>query len=333
MPDGGSGFASKKTSKTLQNNKQIDGTRTLKNLRKPHVYWKNGGGRRRLDEVMNKNEIIENAIDLIDVEYVKNAVLSLDARKNKRRVSHKRYYVMAAIAAAILLAIGSAWILHSVRNGDLEPSENASYVPASKETEVMADSSTEPVPTETEGTDSNPETTSAIEETKSTEGPVMSADIKVNRILSEMRSAYPYYSEYSYSYVTEDLKAVSDHFGKNLAGLASLQSYSIVAGYSTEFIFTKDGTLVFDVSHIVYENGSNTVTLSMSRVMKPYDCFYQYDHPQYTDISGVQVLLGENADGTYAVADFETGGISCRVEMSGNLDLEFLVKCIAEMIH
>ena len=49
MPDGGSGFASKKTSKTLQNNKQIDGTRTLKNLRKPHVYWKNwGGGRRRL---------------------------------------------------------------------------------------------------------------------------------------------------------------------------------------------------------------------------------------------------------------------------------------------
>ena len=282
---------------------------------------------------MNKNEIVEKAIDLIDTEYVKNAVLSLDARQNKKVVSSKRYYIVAAIAAALLLAFGSAWILHSVRNGDPEPSGSVSYLPSSKETEFVADSSTDPLPEETERTSSDSETTSAIVETEDTEGPVMSADIKVNRILSEVRSAYPYYSEYAYSYVTKDLAAVSEHFGKDLDGLASLQSYRTDAGYSTEFIYAKDGTLVFDVSHLVYEGGSNTITVSMSRVMRPYDCIYQYDEPQYSTVNGVQVLMGENSDGTHAVADFEAGGISFRVEMSGNIDLEFLAKCIAELVQ
>lgn len=282
---------------------------------------------------MNKNKIVKNAIELIDPEYVKNAVLSLDARQNKKVVSLKRYYIVAAIAAALLLAFGSAWILHSVRNGDPEPSGNASHIPSSKETEFVADSSTDPSSKETERTASDSETTSAIEETKDTEGPVMSADIKVNRILSEVRSAYPYYSEYTYSYVTKDLAAVSEHFGKDLVKLATLQSYKSATDYSTEFIYAKNGMLVFDVSHLVYEGGSNTITVSMSRVMRPYDCIYQYDEPQYSTVNGVQVLMGENSDGTHAVADFEAGGISFRVEMSGNLDLEFLVKCIAEMIH
>ncbi len=332
MPDGGSGFASKKTSKTLQNNKQIDGTRTLKNLRKPHIYWKNGGGRRRLDEVMNKNEIIENAIDLIDVEYVKNAVLSLDARQNKRIVSHKRYYVMAVIAAAILLAIGSAWILHSVRNGDLEPSENASYVPASKETEVMADASTDPVPAETEGTDSNPETTSAIEETKGTEGPVMSADIKVNRIRSEMTASYPYYSKSIYDFKPKSEVELFAYFGKDIIGMSTFQGYERI--HTTEFIYTKDeGMLVFDVSHIVYEGDSNTITLSLSKLMKPYDCFYLYDDEQYSVINGLRVLIGENTEGTHIVADFESGGIFFRVQMFGNVDMNKLVRCIAELIQ
>jgi hypothetical protein len=160
----------------------------------------------------------------------------------------------------------------------------------------------------------------------------MAAEIKVNRILSEMGASFPYYSVYEYNYVPKNLSEISAYFGKDLAGMTSLQGYRTSQNYTTDFIYAKDGQLVFDVTRMVYENGSNTVTISMSRMTKPYDCLYQYDGEQYSDVNGVKVLIGENAAGTHAAADFETGGILCRVEMEGAVDLNLLVKCIAELI-
>ena len=281
---------------------------------------------------MKKNKIVENAIELIDPEYVKNAVLSLDARQNKKVVGPKRYYIVVAIAAAILLAFGSAWILHSVRNGDPEPSENASHIPSSKETEFVADSSTDPLSKETERTASDSETTSAIKETEDMEGPTLSAEIKVNWIRSEMNAGYRYYSASIYDFIPKSLDELSAYFGKDLTKIPSTQNYNIL--HTTEFIYTKDERmLVFDVSHIVYEGDSNTISVSMSRMMRPYDCFYLYDNEQYSIIGGLRVLIGENVEGTHALADFETGGIFYRIQMNGTIDLNLLVRCITELVR
>ena len=282
---------------------------------------------------MNKNAIVENAIDLINTEYVKNAVLSLDVRQNKKTDVQRRFYITTAIAAAILLTIVSAGLMYSLKNGNPEPSWNVSNTPVSKNTEYGEDISANPLIEETERTALESEIASAIAETEDTEEPVMSANIIVNRICSEIHAAFPYYSEYAYSYISKDLKALSDYFGKNFGEMTSLYPYEPDAGYSTEFVYTKEGVLVFDVSHFVYEGDSSTVTISVSRIMKPYDCLYQYDSPRCFDMHGVQILLGINTEGTYAAADFESDGTSFRIEMAGSIDLELLVKCIDELIQ
>ena len=161
----------------------------------------------------------------------------------------------------------------------------------------------------------------------------MTAEIRVDRILSQMGASFPYYSVYEYNYVPKSFAEIAAYFGKDLAGMTSLQGDRTNQNYTTDFIYAKDGQLVFDVTRIVYENGANTVTISVSKTMKPYDCLYQYVGEQYSDVNGVKVLIGENADGTHLVADFESGSIFCRVEMEGAVDLNLLVKCIAELVR
>ena len=54
---------------------------------------------------MDKRRITESAIDLIDVEYVKNAAVSLDARQKKATVQRKVFQIMMGIAAVVVLLI------------------------------------------------------------------------------------------------------------------------------------------------------------------------------------------------------------------------------------
>ena len=266
---------------------------------------------------MNKNRIVENAIDLIDTEYIKNAVLSLDARQKKATVQRKIFQIMMGIAAVVVLLILSFGILHNMENGNKTPQEADSYAPSSEGKER---------------TESGSEETTVTSESQTAEEPAKSAEIRVNRISSEMSAGYRYYSESIYDFIPQSLAELSAYFGKDLTGISFLQGYNIL--HTTEFIYTKDeGKLVFDVSHVVYEGAPKTITISMSKMMKPYDCFYLYDEDQYSIIEGMQVLIGENAEGTHVVADFETGGTFYRVQMDGNIDLNLLVKCIAELVR
>ena len=161
--------------------------------------------------------------------------------------------------------------------------------------------------------------------------PALTADIRMNRIVSEMSAAMPYYSPEEYDFVPMDLSALSAYFGKDFTGLASLSSYRTDGGYAAEVVYAKEGALVSDIAHIVYENGGNTVTVSLSKKTLPCDCIYRYDSPQETDVNGVPVLFGESADGTLAVADFAAGGIFFRVEMRGTPDPALMAGCAAEL--
>lgn len=266
---------------------------------------------------MDKRKITESAIDLIDVEYVKNATVSLDARQKKATVQRKIFQIMMGIAAVVVLLILSVGILHNMENGNKTPQEADSYAPSSKEKEQ---------------TESGSEETTVTSESHTAEEPAISAEIKVNRILSEMDAAYRYYSESIHDFIPQSLAELSAYFGKDLTGISFLQGYNIL--HTTEFIYTKDeGKLVFDVSNVVYEGGANTITVSMSKIMKPYHSLYLYEENQYSVIDGLQVLIGENTEGTHVVADFETGGIFYRVQMDGNIDLNLMVKCIAELVR
>ena len=71
----------------------------------------------------------------------------------------------------------------------------------------------------------------------------------------------------------------------------------------------------------------------MSKSTKPYDCLYTYDREQYSDVEGMRVLVGGSADGTLLSADFESGGIFYRVQMTGAANLNVLAKVIAELVR
>ena len=266
---------------------------------------------------MDKRKITESAIDLIDVEYVKNATVSLDARQKKATVQRRIFQIMMGIAAVVVLLILSFGILHNMENGNKTPQEADSYAPSSKEKER---------------TESGSEETTVTSESQTAEEPAISAEIRVNRISSEISAGYRYYSESIHDFIPQSLAELSAYFGKDLIGISCLQGYNIL--HTTEFIYTKDeGKLVFDVSNVVYEGGANTITVSMSKIMKPYHSFYLYEENQYSVIDGLQVLIGENTEGTHVVADFEMGGIFYRVQMDGNIDMNLLVKCIAELVR
>ena len=266
---------------------------------------------------MDKRRITESAIDLIDVEYVKNATVSLDARQKKATVQRKIFQIMMGIAALVVLLILSFGILHNMENGNKTPQEADSYAHSSKERER---------------TKSGPEETTVTAESQTTDEPTISAEIRVNRILSKMNTGYRYYPESIYDFIPQSLAELSAYFGKDLTKISYLQNYSIL--HTTEFIYTKtEGKLVFDISHVVYEGASKTITISMSKMMKPYDCFYLYDEDKYSIIEGLQVLIGENAEGTHVVADFETDEVFYRVQMDGIIDLDLLAKCISELIR
>ena len=266
---------------------------------------------------MDKRKITESAIDLIDVEYVKNAAVSLDARQKKATVQRKIFQIMMGIAAVVVLLILSIGILQTIDHGNKTPQEADSYAPSSKEKEQ---------------TESGPEETTVTAESQTAEELAISTEIRVNRISSEMSAGYRYYSESIYDFIPQSLAELSAYFGKDLTGISFLQGYNIL--HTTEFIYTKDeGKLVFDISHVVYEGASKTITISMSKMMKPHDCFYLYDEDQYSIIEGMQVLIGENAKGTHVVADFETDEVFYRVQMDGIIDLDLLAKCISELIR
>ena len=278
-----------------------------------------------------KSDELRKAIGNVDEDLIEAA--DLKPEKNRQKNVWAIAAPIAAAAAAVLLAaILLPGIIQRNRPGtgpgpqseaDVSGYAAETSTAAPSESEFVADVTTAAPPKETEPRET---------ESTSPEGPSMAAEIKVNRILSEMGASFPYYSVYEYNYVPKNLSEISAYFGKDLTGMTSLQGYRTSQNYTTDFIYAKDGRLVFDVTRIVYENGSNTVTISMSKTIKPYDCLYQYDGEQYSDVNGVKVLIGENAAGTHAAADFETGGILCRVEMEGAVDLNLLVKCIAELI-
>ena len=276
-----------------------------------------------------KSDELRKAIGNVDEDLIEAADLKPE-KKHQKNV----WAIVAPIAAAavLLAAILLPGIFFGSRPGvgpgPQSEADASGYVAETStatpsETEFVADVTTAAQPKETE-----PRKT----ERTSPEGPTMSAEIKVNRIVSEMGASFPYYSVYEYNYVPKSFAEISAYFGKDLVRMTSLQGYRTNQNYTTDFIYAKDGQLVFDVTRIVYENGSNTITISMSKTMKPYDCLYQYDGEQYSDVNGVKVLIGENTEGTHAAVDFETGGMFCRVQMEGAVDLNRLVKCIAELV-
>ena len=302
-----------------------------------------------------KSDELRKAIGNVDEDLIEAADLKPDKNRQKN-VWAVAAPIAAAAAAVLLAAILLPGIIQRNRPGvgpgpqseaDVSGYAAETSTAASSESEFVADVTTaappkETEPRETERTRTDSETvtipvTTEVPRTEAPtevpEGPTMSAEIRVNRIVSEMSASFPYYSAYEYNYAPKSIAEISAYFGKDLAGMTSLQGYRTNQNYTTDFIYAKDGQLVFDVTRIVYENGSNTITISMSKTMKPYDCLYQYDGEQYSDMNGVKVLIGENTEGTHAAADFEAGGIFCRVEMKGTVDLNVLVRSISELIR
>jgi hypothetical protein len=226
---------------------------------------------------------------------------------------------------------------------DLKPEKNrqknvwAIVVPiAAAAAIVLASLIVLPEKTMPSGFESETETitvTEAPTESQSTEGPMEAYNMIANRILSQIAASFPYYSAYEYNYVPKDLTELSAWFGTDFAGMASLKHYQTDRNYKTDFIYAKDGALVFDAAHIVYRSGSDTITISMSKTTKPYDCLYTYDSEQYSDVEGMRVLVGGSADGTLLSADFESRGIFYRVHMTGAADLNVLAKVIAELVR
>ena len=290
-----------------------------------------------------KSDELRKAIGNVDEDLIEAA--DLKPEKNHQKNVWAIVVPIAAAAAAVLLAaiLLPKIIQRSQPGVGPGPQSEAVGPGVAVETSTAASSKeTKPREAERTRTDSETVTIPVVTEVPRTEvpsavqppeGPTMSAEIRVNRILSEMGASFPYYSVYEYKYVPKSFTEISAHFGKDFAGMNSLQGYRTDQNYTTDFIYAKDGQLVFDVTHLVYENGSNTIIISMSKMMKPYDCLYQYDGEQYSDVNGVKVLVGENASGTHLVADFETGGIFYRIEMEGTVDPDLLVKCIAELIR
>ena len=247
-----------------------------------------------------KSEELRRAIGGVDEDLIEGA--DLKPEKNRQK---NVWAIVVPIAAAAAIVLASVIVL---------PEKT---MPSGSESETETITITTQAPTESQ----------------STEGPMEAYNMIVNRILSQMGASFPYYSAYEYNYVPKNLTELSAWFGTDFVGMASLKDYQTDRNYKTDFIYAKDGALVFDAAHIVYRSGSDTITISMSKTTKPYDCLYTYDSEQYSDVEGMRVLVGGCADGTLLSADFESGGIFYRVQMTGAADLNVLAKVIAELVR
>lgn len=278
-----------------------------------------------------KSEELRRAIGGVDEDLIEGA--DLKPEKNRQK---NVWAIVAPIAAAAAIVLASVIVLPEIMTenrqgvGPGPGPENDKPIPV---TEI----STEAFSEETERRETMPPTettvTVAPTESQSTEGPMEAYNMIANRILSQIGASFPYYSAYEYNYVPKDLTELSAWFGTDFAGMASLKDYQTDRNYKTDFIYAKDGALVFDAAHIVYRSESDTITISMSKTTKPYDCLYTYDSEQYSDVEGMRVLVGGSADGTLLSADFESGGIFFRVQMTGAADLNVLAKVIAELVR